>query len=273
VSGPEPVTAFVSSVDIGVHATGPYTAYAQSLASSLDRFAFPGSRVRMIVFTDNPSCFNDIASSLQRIELLTVDAPSRSWPDASIKRFGDYARSRDVFHADLLMFLDADMLAVSEFGPEFQSHRWSTGVALVLHPGFYERAQAGFVSQLLRRRGGKNPVPKGSWETSSRSLAYIEPERRRFYVCGGVWMGLADRALGLCQELSDRIERDEDDGVMAVWHDESHLNWWATTYAPTLLTPEYCFVENSDNLSHLRPRILALDKPESFVQMKAFQSH
>lgn len=267
---PEPVTAPVSSVDICVHATGAYTAYAQSLASSLDRFAFPGSRVRMIVFTDSPASFNDIPSKLQRIELLTVDAPARAWPDATIKRFGDYARNREVFRADLLMFLDADMLAVSEFGPELTPRRWSTGVALVLHPGFYDRAQARFVSRLLRRRGETNPRPKGAWETSSRSLAYIEPERRRRYVCGGVWMGLADRALGLCQELSDRIERDEEDGVLAVWHDESHLNWWAATYAPTLLAPEYCFVENSDNLSHLRPRIVALDKPEWFVsQIKA----
>jgi histo-blood group ABO system transferase len=264
------MTASVSSVDICVHATGAYTAYAQSLASSLDRFAFPGSRVRMIVFTDSPASFNEISSNLQRIELLTVDAPARSWPDATIKRFGDYARNRAVFRADLLMFLDADMLAVSEFGPELTPHRWPTGVALVLHPGFFEREQAGLVSRLLRRRGEQSPAPKGAWETSSRSLAYIEPGRRRLYVCGGAWMGLADRALGLCQELSDRIECDEEDGVLAVWHDESHLNWWAATYAPALLAPEYCFVENSDNLSHLRPRIVAIDKPEWFVsQVKA----
>ena len=227
----------------------------------------------MIVFTDNPAYFNDFSSTLQRIDLLTVDAPSRSWPGATLKRYGDYARNRDVFRGDLLMFFDADMLAVSAFGPELKPHRWPTGIALVLHPGFYERDQGRFVGRVLRRRREKDWSPKGAWETSSRSLAYIEPERRRFYVCGGVWMGRADRALGLCQELSDRIERDEDDGVLAVWHDESHLNWWATTYAPTLLTPEYCYVENSDNLSHLRPRILALDKPESFVQMKVSQAH
>ncbi len=158
------MTASVSSVDICVHATGAYTAYAQSLARSLDRFAFPGSRVRMIVFTDSPASFNEISSNLQRIELLTVDAPARSWPDATIKRFGDYARNRAVFRADLLMFLDADMLAVSEFGPELTPHRWPTGVALVLHPGFFEREQAGFVSRLLRRRGEQSPAPKGAWE-------------------------------------------------------------------------------------------------------------
>lgn len=267
------MTASVTSVDICVHATGPYTGYAQSLARSLDQFAFPGSRVRMIVFTDDPASFHGTPSTLQRIELLTVDAPSRKWPDATIKRFGDYARNRDVFRADLLMFLDADMLAVSEFGPELNPQRWSTGVALVLHPGFYEIPQPSLARRAYWKLRGRKITLQGAWETSPRSLAYIEPKRRRWYVCGGVWMGLAEQALALCQELSDRIERDEEEGVLAVWHDESHLNWWATTHAPTLLTPEYCYVENSDNLSGLQSRIVALDKPESFVAMKESQAH
>jgi hypothetical protein len=78
-------------------------------------------------------------------------------------------------------------------------------------------------------------------------------------------MGYRDQAMDVCELLAHRIDRDTASGVLAVWHDESHLNWWTANHESKLLVPEYCYVEGSENLAHLTARIVALDKPADFI--------
>ena len=56
------------------------------------------------------------------------------------------------------------------------------------------------------------------------------------------------------------IEIDLNNGLIAKWHDESHLNWWYANFGGHLLNPEYCFDEKSKHLTGLLPRVIAVDK-------------
>ncbi len=252
----------VGTVDVCVHATGPYLGYARSLANTLSQHWSAMGVLRLVVFTDEPEKVT--WHEELTIGLVAIKVPHRPWPYSSMRRFEDYARHAEALSSEILVFLDADMSIVSAPESGFAEVTDESAVVCVAHPGFYQR-----------RRGQHwkhSPWPEessgslGSWEDRQESLAYVPPSDRRVYVCGGVWIGRRTEALALCAELAVRIELDERTGVTAVWHDESHLNWWAATYRPALLSPSYCFVPSYKHLSGLPIHVVALDKPAEFVK-------
>ena len=83
---------------------------------------------------------------------------------------------------------------------------------------------------------------------------------RRIYVCGGTWFGERDSFLKLVSELSQNVAADLEQNRIAVWHDESHLNWWASKNPHLTLTPEFCHVESYPQLEGLIATITAVDK-------------
>lgn len=253
----------LGSIGVCVHATGQYLAYAQALLRSLEQYGFPGQVLHFYVFTDRCAEVERWKTD-SRVSVCAIPTEHRPWPESTILRFGDYARHRSAIAGDLLLFLDADMELRNDVGPGLLPRTWPGGIALVRHPGFYEPPQAQRCS--IFRRAVKALRSRGSWETSPASLAFLEESKHRVYVCGGSWMGINEAALDLCELLASRISRDTQNGVVAVWHDESHLNWWAAHHPCQLLTPEYCFVDGYDHLQGLVPRIVALEKPADFVR-------
>jgi len=100
----------------------------------------------------------------------------------------------------------------------------------------------------------------GSWETKPESLAFVPRQLRKQYVCGGTWMGRGQELLSMIHELAAHTRTDLDAGRVAVWHDESHLNWFAANNATSILGSEYCYAPGFPNLADLSPRIIAVDK-------------
>ena len=67
--------------------------------------------------------------------------------------------------------------------------------------------------------------------------------------------------------LRDAIEADRQNGLMAVWHDESHLNRYLHAHPPKRLTPAYCYPESGwSHLAHVAPVIVALDKDHAYFR-------
>jgi hypothetical protein len=60
--------------------------------------------------------------------------------------------------------------------------------------------------------------------------------------------------------LADRTREDLDRGIIATWHDESHLNWFASGHAHQLMDSQKCYAPGYKNLSDIWPEIIAVDK-------------
>jgi histo-blood group ABO system transferase len=86
------------------------------------------------------------------------------------------------------------------------------------------------------------------------------------YYAGGFNGGSTKRFLEMAEVLADRVTKDLENGVIALWHDESHMNRYLIDNPPTLsLTPSYCFAEemmNNPEYPH-QPKIIALKKNHS----------
>jgi len=256
------------SVGIVTIATNQYLEYWREMALSVERNLFPDQEVVMHVFTDRVVDAKSMALQFSRVTVNVVEIDQLKWPEATLLRYEVFDAHRDFLQQDVIMHLDADMLVVDKVGPELWPFNWPGGIALVQHPGYrrpkgrnlallYIRNPRMLVIDLLTtaRLGGI-----GSWEIESSSCAFIPRRLRRRYFCGGTWMGMREPFLAMVHELAQRVRADLDNGIIATWHDESHLNWFAAQNETGILGSEHCYAPNFPNLADLRPRIVAVDK-------------
>jgi hypothetical protein len=189
----------------------------------------------------------------------------------TLLRYELLAKAADKVKGEIVMHLDADMLfAGSLTKKDLIQAIGNHEISLVRHPGYfrpYKFAKVIFylgnpryiVSDLKSRlmNGGI-----GSWEKNSDSLAFVSRKDRKVYVCGATWFGKKNSIIDLCSSLSLRIQGDLSKNIIAKFHDESHLNWFAANNEVSLLSPKFCYYENYLQLSGIKPTLIAVEKGE-----------
>ena len=222
-------------VGLIIVATNKYNAFIPDLLEGADKFFLDGHEVTYFILTDTTNEVVTEASESRKRDLVKVPHAHRKWPESTLERYHGIWEHKEVFKdQDYLFMCDADMKIVNEVGREILSDNVAT-----IHPGHY---------------GGR-----GAPETRPESLACIRTEEKLVYVCGGFSGGSKDTFLKKSQTICTNIDIDRENGIMALWYDESHANRWYLDNPPTkLLDPGYCYQE-SLRRPHLA-RIIALDK-------------
>lgn len=226
-------------------------------------------KVQWIVFTDKKNEIDPELISRLGNSLLVIDTPHQEWPFPTLLRYQYLLKVSEQVHGRIIMHLDADMLFVGDLNlHEIEKSLGSKGVNLIKHPGYYrprgiEKLQFYATHPKYLARDVKTRVlfgGLGTWERNKLSRAFVNRRLRENYVCGGVWFGKNSEILKLCKELSLRINEDLEHGIVAIFHDESHLNWYQATNHLPLLNPELCYDSSYPQLKNLEPKILAVDK-------------
>lgn len=217
-------------VGLLIVATGRYINLVEQLIISANKHFLKNHDVTYFIFTDGqpPKAANVIKISQNRL----------GWPYDTMMRYEMYYKAKDIVaDMDYLFATDADMLFVDTVGDEILSDRVAT-----MHPGFVGR--------------------RGTYETNKNSTACINNNEGTHYFAGGFNCGTKKEFLRLAETVTKNIHTDLGKNLIAVWHDESHLNRYYVDNVPTLmLSPSYCYPE-SWNLPYHK-RLLALDKNHS----------
>lgn len=228
-------------IGIIVIATNKYFKFFDRLYYACQRYLFPKSEKKYFLMTDR------INEGVNYIGVKKIFINHEQWPNPTLKRFHYITNNMDKFQdVDYLVYLDVDMDIVDfvyeNILPEY--------MAVTHHPGFYNTTQF-----------------YGTPERRTESTAFINYMTYLHYVAGGFFLGKRDLFLKMSKKLKDNIQKDLDNNIIAIWHDESHLNWYVVNhkFLFNFLTPEYCFPEGWDfknNLSSLskNKKIIALDK-------------
>jgi len=258
----------IKSVGIVTVATNRYLDYWREMALTAERHLFPEHAVVMHVFTDRSDEAHAMSSEFERITINPISIDALGWPDATLLRYSLFDQHQHHLQQDLLIHLDADMQVVADVGRELQPNEWPGGIALVRHPGYWrprwsQRLVLYAKNPRLIARDASMQLTVGaigSWEARPASRAYVPRGKRRTYACGGTWMGLRLPFLAMAHELAERTNADLSEGTTAIWHDESHLNWYASQHPTAFLGSEYCYARGFPNLADVLPRIVAVDK-------------
>jgi histo-blood group ABO system transferase len=196
-------------------ATNKYSQFIQPLISTADKYFLPSEEVTYYIFTNQ-----DIDIQTDR-KYVKVETEHREWPWMTLGRYKIFSNSADILkEMDYLYYCDADMRFENLVGQEILSELVATQ-----HHGYY--------------------MMRGTPETNPLSLACVYPHENMQYFAGGFNGGTSKSYLEMATKLSKNIDMDFDNGIIAVWHDESHLNRYLIDNNPTkILNPSYCFYEH-----------------------------
>jgi histo-blood group ABO system transferase len=111
-----------------------------------------------------------------------------------------------------------------------------------------------------------------TYERRPESTAYIPYGQGKMYYAGGFNGGKVENFLKMAEVIVNNVNTDFDNGIIAEWHDESHLNRYLLDTPPTVeLTPSYCYPEavrfNSIGWDvPFEPKIIALEKNHNVIR-------
>jgi histo-blood group ABO system transferase len=223
----------MSTVALVVIATGDtYRRHAKNLIASAKQYFVPHD---VVLFADKPDEF-DVAVKLHR--------PNLGFPRATLTRYEAICGARETLSKyDYIFYSDADMLFVN---PVSGDEIFADGIVATEHPGYHVRDR------------------HGSPEKNPRSTAYLPTIRT--YFCGGFNGGESASFLRMSDVINDAVHTDDANGILAVWHDESHLNRYLYDHPPALvLSPAFCYPEGYGGgygwpADRYVPKLLALEK-------------
>lgn len=221
--------------------TGRYSIFWQNFYKACEENFLLDCQKHYFVFTDDAAILEikdeRIHPVLQEIE---------EWPFPTLHRFDYFLRIKsELLQFDYVMFWNSNILVkekiyADEFLPRAEKNE---KLFVVQHPGFYN----------------KKP-DEITYDRNPKCLAYIPYGSGSFYFWGGANGGEASEYIKMCEILADRIRKDYENGVIALWHDESHLNKYMYEYKEPfrILPPDYGYAEDWD--LPFEQKVLILDK-------------
>jgi histo-blood group ABO system transferase len=256
------------SIGVMSVATNIYFEYWQKMVQSADVQSNISDRITFFVFTEQIQKVEAFSRTLRNVNVRGFEVIPYGWPDATLLRYQIFDEQFSNMNTEALMHLDADMIFVSSPWGEVRRFIAKKQICLIQHPGFWRSRGRQKVFFYLRYpkiaiRDLRMVVTLGgigSWETHPNSAACVPRKSRSHYFCGATWFGPRQKIGEMLKLLSAQVSEDQKNGVIAKWHDESHLNKWAMHNQHSISSPELCFDETYPQLKKLIPSIIAVRK-------------
>jgi hypothetical protein len=241
-------------------ATNTYVERWKDTAVDLERYAFRQTPTVVIhLFTNQVDIATEFArANLKRIKVLIHEIEPWGWPEATLFRYKFFTEMRHEISEEFLVYLDSDMRLRSDPSEIIRMLSKSDGIGVVSHPGYFRpngihKIKLYFRNPSFILRDIKisiiNSKNLGAWERNNQSNAFVKRRYRTSYVHGAVWFGFRENFLDMCNILSKRTQSDFENGLIASWHDESHLNWFITNYPHKTFDNRLSWVVGYQNLA------------------------
>ena len=189
--------------------TGKYEMFWDTFYKTCEEHFYPGHAKEYFVFTDSERIIH------QKLENVRVYYQAKSgWPYDTLLRYNWFCTVQDhLAEFDYCYYINAN----SEFIRDVteQSIPFPTSdkpLVLSIHPRFYD-------DEL-----GETFHP----ERNPESLAYVPVGTKCRSHCGAFWGATSKEFIKMSCILRDRTAKDLQKGIIAVWHDQSHLIKYAT---------------------------------------------
>lgn len=218
--------------------TSKYRQFFEGFYEGITKNFLPEHHKHFFVFTDD---VNDKCFAVPNVEKFEIQ--HQGWPFITLHRFKFIRTAEESLKKmDNVFFVDADLWCVnpvSENDVPLQSP-----LIGVQHPGFVEKI--------------------GTFETDTRSNANIFDDYYdvSVYRQGCLWGGKTDDFLKMVKELDEKVDDDMTRKIVAVWHDESHMNKYFLQHKDEVKTLHPGFAQPQHGYDHVRQNY-----PTKFVHL------
>jgi len=222
-------------------ATNKYRKFIGKLYEDILTKFCPGAQINFILFTNHESINAPGNIRIHHIE-------HEAWPMSTLKRYNHFIKEKDfILEHDFCFYFDADMRIDGLIGKEVLSD----GLVTTKHPG-----------------QSFNHINEMSYDRNPQSLAYVRLGEGKSYYAGGFNGGKSIDFVRMAEEIAKKVNIDLEKGIIALWHDESHLNRYLLDNPPALeLTPSYCYPEEFYGTDFpYEPKIIALLKNHNEIR-------
>ena len=189
--------------------TGKYEMFWDSFFQSCEQFFYPEAEKNYFVFTDSKRLLE-----LKAPRVFSYYQAKSGWPYDTLLRYQWFCTVQDaLLNYDYCYYLNANSVflkPVTEQDIPFPTA--DAPLVLSLHPRYYDDPDGSLC----------NP------ERNQLSEACVAPGTPCRAHCGAFWGGTSEAVTAMCRTLRDRTARDLQKGIIAVWHDQSHLIKYAT---------------------------------------------
>lgn len=204
--------------------TGKYELFWKDFYESAERYCLSDqNEIHYFVFTDSPKIASEASSRVHKFYQEPLP-----WPLTTLHRFRIFQTARaQLEKMDALYFFNANMIFVDQVGSEILPEE-DRPLVFLRHPLMDSKEKDQF-----------------TYDRNPECLAYIPYGQGNHYFMGALNGGTRQAYLSMIDQLQDRIAADEKRGIIALWHDESHLNWYAFNYPEKIkpLDPSFGYPE------------------------------
>ena len=200
---------------------GNYIRYWEEFYLTCKNNFLPGYEKHFFVFSDQEQIEYE-----HEPDVTLIHQDDLGWPGNTLYRYHMFCRIDDILLGfDYVFYANANLIFEMKVD---ESVLPSKGEKLV----FVRRDQPYLAKE--------KQLP---YESNPQSTAYVNSEQNSLYVRGGFNGGRSDAFISMCRTLKHNIDIDEKNGIVAVWHDESHITKYAIDHQKEakILFPGYLY--------------------------------
>jgi hypothetical protein len=208
------------SVAILYVCTGDYTVFWKNFYTSAEEYLLPGCDKSYFIFTDAKELY---MSHLPNVHLIFQKA--LAWPYPTLLRFKFFKGiEKQLQSFDYIYFFNANIRICKPILSENFLPFADEELVVTQHPGFWNKSKSEF-----------------TYERNPASTAYITHGEGNMYAAGGLNGGRAAEYLRFINECFENVEKDLEQNIIAIWHDESHLNRYIQDKKVKVLHPGFLY--------------------------------
>jgi len=228
----------MKNILLNVIATNKYVHFLDGIIESSTSFLFNESSLTILVHTNMDISNIQDRYSKNKVNVIRNPIDHEPWPFTTLKRFHYFLSAEDIMKGyDYSFYIDVDSLFSGKIS---ESILPVDGMIGTIHPCLFDGP--------------------GTPDRNPNSTAFIPIGSNNRYFCGGFFGGSTDAFLETSRRIKSNIERDLENSVMAIWHDESHLNKYFFENPPAVVLDNHFAAAEEQIHIYTNARICFLDK-------------
>lgn len=233
----------MNSIGILYICTGKYACFWKEFYQRCEKFFLLDCEKHYYVWTDSKEIIDNY-SNVMNIHIYYQAV--QPWPLPTLMRYNYFlAAKNDLKKMDFLIFMNGNLMVQKEILSRDVLPREGEKIFVTLHPGYFCKAPIEY-----------------TYDDNPNCRAYIPNGKGKLYFAGGLNGGRTEEFILLMEELNNRIQLDYKEGIVALWHDESHLNKYMYEYQKKyrILSPAYLYPEDYSEEIPFDCKILIMNK-------------